>query len=104
MKDKDTVSFAAFVAEEDVKREKFKAREIRRSRWWQQKRAQGVCFYCGRRVGPSNLTMDHVVPLVRGGRSIKNNPLPVCKECNNRKKYPLPMEWEYYLNGRKNGR
>jgi 5-methylcytosine-specific restriction protein A len=101
MKDKDTVSFSSFVAEEDIKKEKFKAREIRCSRWWQQKCAQGVCFYCGGRVGPSNLTMDHVVPLVRGGRSIKNNLVPVCKECNNRKKYLLPMEWEDYLKGRK---
>jgi 5-methylcytosine-specific restriction endonuclease McrA len=101
MKDKDTVSFSAFVAEEDIKREKFKARVIRRSRWWKQKCAQGVCFYCGRRVGSSNLTMDHVVPLVRGGRSTKNNLAPVCKECNNRKKYLLPMEWEYYLNGQR---
>ncbi len=95
---KETVLFSAFVAEEDIKREKSKAREIRRSRWWHQKCAKGVCFYCGARVGPSNLTMDHVVPLVRGGRSIKNNLVPVCKECNNKKKYLLPMEWEEYIN------
>ncbi len=98
---KETVFFSAFVAEEDIKREKSKARELRRSRWWHQKCAQGVCFYCGRCVGPSGLTMDHVVPLVRGGRSIKNNLVPVCKECNNNKKYLLPMEWEEYLKGRK---
>jgi hypothetical protein len=24
--------------------------------------------------------------------------VPCCKECNNRKKYLLPMEWEEYLN------
>jgi 5-methylcytosine-specific restriction protein A len=101
MKVKETVLFSVFVAEGDIKREKSKAREISRSRWWHQKCAQGVCFYCGNRVGPSNLTMDHVVPLVRGGRSTKNNLVPVCKECNNKKKYLLPMEWEEYLKGRK---
>jgi 5-methylcytosine-specific restriction protein A len=101
MKVKETVLFSVFVAEEDIEREKSKAREIRRSRWWRQKCAQGVCFYCGNRVGPSNLTMDHVVPLVRGGRSTKNNLVPVCKECNSKKKYLLPMEWEEYLKGRK---
>ncbi|OPL10970.1 MAG: HNH endonuclease [delta proteobacterium ML8_D] len=100
IKDKDTFLFSAHVAEEDIKREKTRAREIRRSRWWQQKCAQGVCFYCGSRVGPSNLTMDHVVPLVRGGRSNKNNLVPACKECNNNKKYLLPMEWEEYLKKR----
>ena len=98
---KETVLFSVFVTEEDIEREKSKAREIRRSRWWHQKCAQGVCFYCGSRVGPSNLTMDHVVPLIRGGRSIKNNLVPACKECNNNKKYLLPMEWEDYLKGRK---
>jgi hypothetical protein len=63
---KETVLFSVFVTEEDIEREKSKAREIRRSRWWHQKCAQGVCFYCGSRVGSSNLTMDHVVPLIRG--------------------------------------
>ena len=98
---KETVFFSAVVAEKDIKREKSKARELRRSRWWHQKCAKGVCFYCGSRVGPSNLTMDHVVPLVRGGRSVKNNLVPACKVCNNTKKYLLPMEWGEYLKGRK---
>jgi 5-methylcytosine-specific restriction protein A len=98
---KETVLFSAFVAEEAIEREKSKAREIRRSRWWHRKCAQGVCFYCGSRVGSSSLTMDHVVPLIRGGRSIKNNLVPACKECNNKKKYLLPMEWEDYLKRRK---
>jgi 5-methylcytosine-specific restriction protein A len=28
----------------------------------------------------------------------RNNLVPACKECNSRKKYLLPMEWEDYLN------
>ncbi len=95
---KETVLFSAFVAEEDIKKEKSKARELRRSRWWHQKCAKGVCFYCGGRVGPSNLTMDHVVPLIRGGKSVKGNLVPACRECNNKKKYLLLMEWEEYIN------
>lgn len=42
--------------------------------------------------------MDHIVPIIRGGKSVKNNVAVVCKECNNAKKYLLPMEWEEYLN------
>jgi len=95
---KETVYFSAFVAEEDIKREKSKARELRRSKWWHQKCAKGVCFYCGGCVGSSNLTMDHVVPLIRGGKSVKGNLVPACRECNNKKKYLLPMEWEEYIN------
>jgi 5-methylcytosine-specific restriction endonuclease McrA len=41
--------------------------------------------------------MDHLVPLVRGGRSTKSNIVTACKDCNNRKKYFLPLEWEEYL-------
>ena len=36
--------------------------------------------------------MDHVVPLSRGGRSVKGNIVPCCKECNNNKKYKTPVE------------
>lgn len=41
--------------------------------------------------------MDHVVPLSRGGRTVKSNVVPCCKECNNQKKYMLPLEWTAYL-------
>jgi 5-methylcytosine-specific restriction endonuclease McrA len=43
--------------------------------------------------------MDHIVPLARGGKSIKGNVVTACKECNNKKKQLLPMEWEKYLEG-----
>jgi 5-methylcytosine-specific restriction endonuclease McrA len=41
--------------------------------------------------------MDHIIPLSRGGRSTKDNLVPCCKDCNNRKKGSLPVEWEEYL-------
>lgn len=41
--------------------------------------------------------MDHVVPLVRGGRSTRGNVVPACKTCNNKKQLLLPVEWEEYL-------
>ncbi len=89
-----------FVPEADpehVAREKAKARELRRSQWWKRRRASGVCHYCGRRFHPRELTMDHIVPIIRGGRSVRSNVVPACRECNARKKYLLPMEWEEYL-------
>ena len=36
--------------------------------------------------------MDHVVPLVRGGRSTKGNVVPACKDCNTKKKHRLVWE------------
>jgi 5-methylcytosine-specific restriction protein A len=89
--------FAFILDEEDIKRERQKARELRGSQWWKRRCAKGVCYYCGRQVPPKELTMDHIVPLSRGGKSTKSNVVPVCKECNNKKKHLLPMEWQDYL-------
>lgn len=84
--------------EKDIKREKAKARDLRQSQWWKRKCAKGVCHYCGEAVKPKELTMDHVVPVSRGGKSSKGNLVPACKECNTKKKQLLPIEWDQYLN------
>ncbi|WP_028584443.1 HNH endonuclease [Desulfogranum mediterraneum] len=80
-----------------IRAERNKARQMRRSRWWQQKTSTGCCYYCGEKVGFKNLTMDHVIPLARGGRSTKDNLVPCCKDCNTKKKSSLPVEWEEYM-------
>ncbi len=85
------------VDDEHIKREKAKARELRNSPWWKRKRSTGICHYCGRTFKPQELTMDHLIPIVRGGKSVRTNLVPACKECNSKKKYLLPMEWEEYL-------
>ncbi len=75
-----------------VARERAKARELRKSDWWQQQLAKGVCHYCGETVPSDQLTMDHILPVVRGGKSTKSNCVPCCKQCNNAKKYLTPAE------------
>ena len=75
-----------------IAKERAKARELRRTNWWQGLVQKGICHYCGRKFPPSELTMDHVVPLSRGGRSTKGNIVPCCKECNNGKKYTMPVD------------
>jgi len=95
--------FITEVSEQQIRREKDRARELRRSRWWADRIARGICQYCEGRFPPEELTMDHVVPLARGGRSSRGNLVPACKECNSRKKYLLPMEWDEFLNGIKGG-
>jgi 5-methylcytosine-specific restriction protein A len=89
--------FISNVTEEEIKREKAKTRKLRASQWWKRKCADGVCSYCKRKVGSKELTIDHIVPIIRGGKSTKGNVVPVCKECNNKKKYMLPIEWKEYL-------
>ena len=85
------------VSEVDLRREKEKARTLRRTHWWDKKIQKGICYYCHRKVGREQLTMDHVVPLSRGGKSRKGNVVAACKACNSKKKYLLPVEWEEYL-------
>ncbi len=85
------------VSDEDIKKEKEKARRLRSTHWWNNKIQKGICYYCKREVGRKRLTMDHVVPLSRGGKTKKGNIVAACKECNNKKRYLLPVEWEEYL-------
>ena len=33
-----------------LRAERNKARELRKSRWWQQKTSTGTCWYCGQKV------------------------------------------------------
>ena len=87
----------SIISDEQVRREKEKARRLRQSSWWARRIQRGICHYCGGEVGRDALTMDHIVPLSRGGRSSKGNLVPACKTCNNKKKYLLPIEWEEYL-------
>lgn len=86
--------FSFGIDDSAIRAERRKARELRKSRWWQQKTAAGTCHYCGRKVGIKNLTMDHVIPLARGGRSTKGNLVPCCKTCNTTKQSDLPPELE----------
>lgn len=75
-----------------VAREREKARALRKSGWWRQQIQPGVCHYCGKQVGAEALTLDHVVPVARGGTSTKGNVVPACDACNKTKKYLTPAE------------
>ncbi len=89
--------FISDVTEEDIKKERIKAQVLKKSQWWKRKRAEGFCHFCRKKVPPKELTMEHIVPIIRGGKSSKSNIVPSCKECNTKKKYLLPVEWEEYL-------
>lgn len=75
-----------------VARERGRARELRASAWWRAQTDRGVCHYCGKSFPPDALTMDHVVPVARGGRSTKGNVVPACAACNASKRLLTPAE------------
>lgn len=81
-----------FVDQKHIKKEREKARQLRRSPWWKQKIAQGECYYCQESFHSEQLTLDHKVPLSRGGRSNKGNVVVCCKDCNSSKSSLTPAE------------
>ena len=81
----------------NISAERRKARELKKTQWWLNQINSGICHYCHQQVGRINLTMDHIIPVIRGGKSVKGNIVPACKECNSKKQSLLPLEWEDYL-------
>ncbi|MFJ4356908.1 HNH endonuclease [Streptomyces massasporeus] len=54
-------------------------------------RQRGECPYCGERA---QLTMDHVIPLAKGGRHSIGNVFPVCAPCNSSKSDSFLAAWK----------
>jgi 5-methylcytosine-specific restriction enzyme A len=75
-----------------IRIERERAKKLRKSPWWKNQIQSGECHLCHRLVGAENLTMDHVVPLARGGTSNKGNVVPACQTCNRHKKLDTPVE------------
>ena len=55
-------------------------------------RDRNTCQFCKRILPASELTLDHVVPRSRGGRSSWENLVACCYQCNNRKGDRTPEE------------
>jgi 5-methylcytosine-specific restriction endonuclease McrA len=53
------------------------------------------CLYCGARE--SKMTIDHVQPVSKGGKSTFLNCVTACKKCNNKKDNRTPGEAKMYL-------
>ena len=53
------------------------------------------CAYCGSEKG--KLTIDHIIPKSRGGKTDFENCVSSCKSCNNKKGSQLPSEANMYL-------
>lgn len=67
-----------------------------RSVWWVLRqtvleRDDYTCRYCGRRGG--RLTVDHLLPVSRGGTSELSNLVTACVACNSAKGTRTPQEW-----------
>jgi 5-methylcytosine-specific restriction endonuclease McrA len=61
-------------------------------------RDRNTCAYCGRKQ--KGLTIDHVIPSSRGGRTDFDNCVACCAACNNRKGARTPNEARMHLKKR----
>lgn len=55
------------------------------------------CQYCGKKLGKSAGTIDHVTPRSRGGKTDYLNCVLCCKDCNNNKSNRTPIEAGMHL-------
>ena len=55
-------------------------------------RDKGICQYCGCFVSMKQMTWDHVIPRVQGGRTTWTNIAVACGKCNAKKEGRTPEE------------
>lgn len=62
-------------------------------------RDRNQCVYCGTKGDKSNiLTIDHILPMSRGGKSTFENCVACCLVCNNTKGRKTPSEAGMFMN------
>jgi len=88
-----------------------KGREIKDKNWWKnwsenrvdiknfKKDSDKICYYCGKLITKKEeLTVDHVVPLSKGGENAADNYVISCKPCNSEKANLNPERYAEFLN------
>ncbi|MGQ0613208.1 MAG: HNH endonuclease [Planctomycetaceae bacterium] len=70
----------------------YPSRKVAFSRRNLYRRDQFTCQYCGCRPGSEELSIDHILPRSRGGRTTWENCALACVECNKRKSNRTPVD------------
>lgn len=60
------------------------------------KRTGGICACCGKKLDLSTVTIEHVIPISRGGYDSESNTIALCKECNQLKGNMLYIPMWFY--------
>jgi 5-methylcytosine-specific restriction endonuclease McrA len=55
-------------------------------------RDRHICAYCGNHYAEADLTVEHIVPVSRGGQHTWTNVVTACRSCNTRKGNRRPEE------------
>lgn len=62
-------------------------------------RQNGLCAYCGQHRNIKYMTVDHIIPLSKGGTDDTENLQCTCKLCNRLKDNMLPHEFTLFIRG-----
>ncbi len=86
------VSWYEPASDAHIRKERERGRQLRHSPWWREQLQRGECHYCHQHFAPDELTMDHLIPVARGGTSTRGNVVPACFACNQSKAAKTPAE------------
>jgi len=56
------------------------------------------CQSCGKTLLETDLTIDHIIPLARGGKNDISNLQTLCRHCNQRKTHHLDPRFQRHYN------
>ena len=95
----------------EIKKEIKANKEIKDRNWWRnwsenrvdivkfKKESENICYYCGKKItSKDDLTVDHVVPVSKGGENAKDNFVISCKACNREKSNLSVERYAEFLN------
>lgn len=61
------------------------------------KKTKGICACCGAKLTEKTMTVEHIIPISRGGWDIEANMLPLCETCNKLKGNMLCIPAWFYI-------
>ncbi len=78
----------------------FNSVKLERRPWTQEEKEETLkscgnrCACCGTKLNLKTLTVEHVVPISKGGENVSSNLIALCKSCNSAKgnRYSIGLE------------
>ncbi len=83
---------ARSVVDRSRRRTTTKMGDLTKEEWLEIQNRSPICPACGKFVGCENLSLDHIIPISKGGKHTKDNVQALCLQCNLKKSAKLPKQ------------